>query len=278
MLEGAADRVEDPGMVVQAAGGVVWRRAPGDDGASGIEVVVVHRPRYDDWTLPKGKLEPGETHEAAAQREVEEEAGVRVLLGPELESTLYLDRSGRHKAVRYWAMTVVEGDVGAANEVDSAEWVPLEDARDRLTYPRDRPVLDDAAAVLGPLGALDVTGLDHVVIRTADVGASLAWWSGVLGLPGVRVEEWRRGEVPFPSVRIDDATIIDLLDAEPSGVNIEHVCLVVDGIGPEDLTGHGRFDIVSGPSSVYGARGDGVSVYVRAPEGTIVELRTYPPA
>jgi 8-oxo-dGTP diphosphatase len=268
-------RVEDPGMVVQAAGGVIWRRAPAAN--PGLEVVLVHRPRYDDWTLPKGKLEPGETHEAAACREVEEEAGVRVLLGTELESTLYLDRSGRHKAVRYWSMTVAAGEVGGSNEVDSAEWVPLEVARSRLTYPRDRPVLDNAAVVLGPLGGLDVTGLDHVVIRSADVGASLAWWSVVLGLPEVRVAEWRRGEAPFPSVRVDDRTIIDLVPGEPSGVNVEHVCLVVRGVSPDVLSNHGRFDVVGGPSTVFGARGEGVSVYVRAPEGTVVELRTYPP-
>lgn len=273
MLEGAAGRVEDPGTVVQAAGGVVWRRTP-----LGMEVVLVHRPRYDDWTLPKGKLEPGETHEAAARREVEEEAGVRVLLGTELEGTLYLDRSGRHKAVRYWAMTVADGAVGGANEVDSAEWVPLEEARERLTYPVDRPVLESASEVLGPLRELRVTELDHIVIRTPDVGASLAWWSEVLGLPGVRVEEWRRGEAPFPSVRVDDDTIVDLLAAEPSGVNVEHVCLVVEGMGPEELSGDGRFDVIGGPSSVFGARGQGVSVYVRAPEGTVVELRTYPAA
>jgi hypothetical protein len=77
-------------------------------------------------------------------------------------------------------------------------------------------------------------------------------------------------------VRVDDATIIDLLEAAPSGVNVEHVCLTIDGVDAATLAADRRFDLVSGPSHVFGARGDGVSIYVRAPEGTVVELRTYP--
>ncbi|HET9690547.1 MAG TPA: NUDIX hydrolase [Acidimicrobiales bacterium] len=129
--------------LVRAAGGVVWRRGP-----TGIDVVLVHRPRYDDWTLPKGKLEGGEDDVAAATREVHEEAGVRCDVGPELAVTDYVDRNGRPKTVRYWAMTVREGEVGGANEVDVAEWVPVAEARARLTYRRDEPVLDALVALL----------------------------------------------------------------------------------------------------------------------------------
>jgi 8-oxo-dGTP diphosphatase len=123
---------------VLAAGGVVWRRAA--DGS--IEVVLVHRPRYDDWSWPKGKLDPGETDEQAALREVLEETSLRAELGPELLTTTYLDRSGKHKRVRYWAMTADHGRAAADNEVDQAEWVKADVAASRLTYPRDVEVLE----------------------------------------------------------------------------------------------------------------------------------------
>ena len=135
------------GDPVLAAGGVVWRRA----GSGGVEVVLIHRPRYDDWSLPKGKLDPGESDEEAALREVEEETCLRARLGPELPTTTYLDRSGKTKRVRYWAMTVApgSGEVAPANEVDRAEWVPLEEAAGRISYPHDREVL---AGLLDALG------------------------------------------------------------------------------------------------------------------------------
>ena len=123
---------------VQAAGGVVWRRAP----AGGLEVLLVHRPRYDDWSVPKGKLDPGEDHATAAVREVEEETGLRCSLGPELLSTAYVDRKGRPKRVRYWAMTATGGDFVPTDEVDEVRWVPLERARSLLSYARDTDVLE----------------------------------------------------------------------------------------------------------------------------------------
>jgi len=129
---------------VEAAGGVVWRRS--HDGR--LQVVLVHRDRYDDWSLPKGKLEPGEGHEEAALREVQEETTVVASLGQELPSTTYLDRSGRRKRVRYWAMTVAEGEPIGNAEVDRAEWVDLDEALGRLSYRRDARVLEALAAVL----------------------------------------------------------------------------------------------------------------------------------
>ena len=130
---------------VLAAGGVVWRH----NDAGGLEVVLVHRPRYDDWSLPKGKLDPGETDEQAAVREVNEETTVLAALGPELPTTTYLDRSGKHKRVRYWAMTVLSGRPAAANEVDRAEWVPIQEAAARMSYRRDAEVLRALPAALG---------------------------------------------------------------------------------------------------------------------------------
>lgn len=118
----------------------MWRR-----GVPGLEVILVHRPRYDDWSLPKGKVDPGETDEQAALREVREEASVVAELGPELASVHYVDRLDRSKVARYWAMTVVSGDVGGDNEVDAAEWLVLAVARERLSYPRDHVVLDRLA-------------------------------------------------------------------------------------------------------------------------------------
>ena len=95
----------------------------------GSEVLVVHRDRYDDWSFPKGKAEPGETDEDCAVREVEEETGLRCELGDELSSTSYLDARGRPKRVRYWSMRPIGGALAFRHEVDEARWVSLDDAR-----------------------------------------------------------------------------------------------------------------------------------------------------
>jgi 8-oxo-dGTP diphosphatase len=124
-------------MSSEAAGGVVVR-----DG----RVAVVHRPRYDDWSLPKGKLDPGETFEQAALREVEEETGLRGELVRELPSVEYEVR-GRPKLVRYWLMDVVEAPGFEPNdEVDELRWLAPADARELLTYDRDRAVVAAAFA------------------------------------------------------------------------------------------------------------------------------------
>ena len=117
---------------VDAAGGVVER-----DG----RVLLVHRPRYDDWTFPKGKLDPGESFEDAALREVEEETGVRCTLGRELPSIRY-EVNGRPKLVRYWVMAPA-ADLGFSpnDETDDLRWVTPDEARAVLTYDRDRDVL-----------------------------------------------------------------------------------------------------------------------------------------
>jgi len=121
---------------VRAAGGVVWRR-----NGDAVEIVLVHRPAYDDWAFPKGKLHMGEGEEEAALREVEEETGLRCRLGTELGTTRYDDSQGRPKVVRYWEMTPVAGALAAANEVDDARWVSLDDAEVLLTYARDHGLL-----------------------------------------------------------------------------------------------------------------------------------------
>jgi 8-oxo-dGTP diphosphatase len=126
--------VTEPAGVVRAAGGLVTRPA-GDR----VEVLVVHRPRYDDWSLPKGKAEPGEPDEETARREVEEETGYACALGEELATHRYVDRRGRDKQVRYWKMTVEHEGAWAPNdEVDDRRWLSPGDAARLLSYDSDR--------------------------------------------------------------------------------------------------------------------------------------------
>ena len=125
---------------VEAAGGVVWRRS-GDR----LEVCVVHRPRYEDWSLPKGKLDPGERFEDAALREVEEETGLVCELGRKLPDVTYDDHKGRSKLVRYWTMTTERGDgpeFTPNDEVDELRWLPVAEAVALLSYAPDRELLD----------------------------------------------------------------------------------------------------------------------------------------
>lgn len=123
---------------VRAAGGIVRRGAGAGDG---VEVLVVHRPRYDDWSFPKGKCDPGETFEQTARREVHEETGLTVALGDVLGDVRYRDRKDRPKVVRYWAMTVVAGSFAANDEVDEARWMTVGEATALLTYEHDRDLL-----------------------------------------------------------------------------------------------------------------------------------------
>ena len=120
-----------------------------------------------------------------------------------------------------------------------------------------------------------VTGLDHIVLNCSDVERSLAYYTGTLGLAGERVDEWRRGEAPFPSVRIDAATIIDLFAAGRTGENLDHFCLVLEAADWEEMVAAGTIPVERGPSKVFGARGTGMSVYTRDPDGNTVELRRY---
>jgi 8-oxo-dGTP pyrophosphatase MutT (NUDIX family) len=126
--------------VIRAAGGVVLRKENGV-----CEVVVVHRPVYDDWTLPKGKARKGESDEDCAVREVEEETGLRCERERELPSSSYLDAAGREKIVRYWLMRPAGGRLHPSNEVDVARWVACDEADSMLSYDRDRVVLHSAA-------------------------------------------------------------------------------------------------------------------------------------
>ena len=130
-----------------------------------------------------------------------------------------------------------------------------------------------------PERALTVVGLDHIVLTCRDIERSLAWYTECLGLRPERVEEWRRGDAPFPSVRVDDGTIIDLFPTPAAGEvpngRLDHFCLVIEPTDLQALADSGRFEVLDGPVRRFGARGDGTSLYVRDPDGNTVELRYY---
>jgi len=125
------------GAMVRAAGGVIMRHARGGE----LQVLLVYRNKRRDWTFPKGKVEPGETDEACAVREVAEETGLQCALGEELGSTTYIDRKGRDKVVRYWAMYPLAGTAAPLDEVDAVLWVSVPRAVEILTHDRDRALL-----------------------------------------------------------------------------------------------------------------------------------------
>ncbi|MFI1970230.1 DNA mismatch repair protein MutT [Streptomyces cinnamoneus] len=131
------------GAPVLAAGCVLWRAtAPGE-----LELALVHRPKYDDWSLPKGKLKRGETARACAVREVLEETGMRCALGAALPMSRY-ESEGRPKEVRWWAAEALDGAFEPSREVDRLLWLAPAEARARLTHDRDRPLVDALLTVL----------------------------------------------------------------------------------------------------------------------------------
>ncbi|MFJ9154483.1 NUDIX hydrolase [Streptomyces sp. NPDC102270] len=130
---------DTPQTPVQAAGCVLWRRSPVD---GELEVCLVHRPKYDDWSHPKGKVKRGEDALAGALREVEEETGHRAVPGAPLSTAKYY-AGGRAKVVRYWAAEAVTGAFTPNDEVDRVLWLSPTAARNRLTQPKDRALVDE---------------------------------------------------------------------------------------------------------------------------------------
>jgi len=133
VAEGVAEAPQDDLTVVRAAGGLVVR-----DGT----VLLVHRPKYDDWSFPKGKCDEGESDEACALREVAEETGLRCELLEEIGETSYIDGKGRPKVVRYWSMRAVDGEFAPQDEVDEIRWETPESAARVLSWSRDLPLLE----------------------------------------------------------------------------------------------------------------------------------------
>jgi 8-oxo-dGTP pyrophosphatase MutT (NUDIX family)/phosphohistidine phosphatase SixA len=133
--------------LVRAAGGAVLRRHDGH-----LQILLVHRPRYDDWSLPKGKAAGEEGDVETARREVEEETGLRCAVGPELPSTGYVDSSGRNKVVRYWLMLpIADAPFEGNQEIDAIRWVEIAEGEQMLSYPHDRPVVAAARDLTEPL-------------------------------------------------------------------------------------------------------------------------------
>ena len=158
--DGGASRGE-----IRAAGAVLWRPGP-----VGPQVALVHRPKYGDWSLPKGKTEPGEHVLLTAVRELAEETGTRVVLGRRLPSTHYLVR-GRPKVVDYWAAQAADGPQPGFTpnaEVDQLDWLDGPAARQRLSYPHDAAVLDEFAA--GPPDSVPL-----ILVRHASAGSKAEW-------------------------------------------------------------------------------------------------------
>src|SRR3954471_3385102 len=122
---------------------------------------------------------------------------------------------------------------------------------------------------------MDVTGVDHYVLAVPDPEAVIAWYRDELGLAPERLEEWRCGEVLFASLRVSPTTLIDVFQGERTGVNVDHVALVVENVDLDALAASGRFEVEMGPADLFGARGTGRGLYIKDPAGNRVELRTY---
>ena len=120
-----------------------------------------------------------------------------------------------------------------------------------------------------------ISGIDHLVLCVADVERSVAWYHDLLGLAAERLVEWRAGDAPFVSLRVDDDTLVDLLEVPPDGRNLDHVAYVTDGASFDRFVDEHSDLIEMGPAPLFGARGTGDGVYLRDPDGHRVEVRTY---
>jgi len=120
-----------------------------------------------------------------------------------------------------------------------------------------------------------LTAPDHIVLVSADPERLVAWYHDELGLDAERLDEWRRGEVFFVSMRVSPTFLIDIANGERSGTNVDHLALTVDGVDLDELAASGRFEVEMGPADLFGAQGTGRGLYVRDPDGNRIELRTY---
>jgi 8-oxo-(d)GTP phosphatase len=264
--------------VVRAAGGVVRRAGP-----DGEEVLLVHRPRYGDWTFPKGKAQPGETAEATALREVEEETGFVCVLGDELPSAGYRDSHGRPKVVRYWTMRVESGAFEPHREVDAITWVRARDAEASLSYERDRYIL---RAVPAPL----------LVIRHGSAGDRDDWSADDSRRPldarGLRQAAALVGVLaPFAIERVVSSPFDRCVQtveplAAARGLEVEPADELAEGAGSDrvrsllaGLAGSAAAVCGHGPELVplFGKTRKGATVVIEAANGMLGELGRLPP-
>ncbi len=210
---------------IRAAGGVVWRRA--EVGPEGVEVALVHRPRYDDWSLPKGKLSPGEPEVEGAVREVLEETGYHVRVGRPLGETRYdkvVGKVARPKVVRWWAMQATTGTFTPNREVDDLRWAPLSEAEQLLTRDTDRDLLRRFAQ--GPAPTRTV-----LLVRHASAGSRSKWTGDDRDRPldecgQAQADELVRLLARFDVARIASADVVRCIDtvapfAEAVGLGVE---------------------------------------------------------
>jgi 8-oxo-(d)GTP phosphatase len=264
--------------VVRAAGGVVRRVGP-----DGEEVLLVHRPRYDDWTFPKGKAEADETDEAAALREVEEETGFVCALGEELPSTRYRDARGRPKVVRYWTMRIESGTFEPHNEVDAISWERPREAAGSLSYDRDQEVLE---AVPPPL----------LVIRHTTAGHRRNWDDDDAKRPldarGVRQAIALVHQLaPFEIERIVSSPFVRCMEsvvplAAARGLEVEPVDALAEGAEGQEVRSflaglHGTATAACGHGPeiypLFGKTKKGATIVVEAANAALAELGRLPP-
>jgi 8-oxo-dGTP diphosphatase len=221
---------------------VVTRKAD-----AGREVLLVHRPKYDDWSFPKGKLDPGEHEVTAAVREVAEETGLDVRLGPALTPQRYPMASGRWKHVDYWTATVRGGDdVGGYrpnDEIDAVEWLPWKAARARLTYPHDRDTLAEARPLRRRTHAL-------VVLRHGEAHPREDWGTDDRLRPLGRLGE-RQAERLVPLLAAFDVTAVHTSSSTRCVQTVQPYVdaagwrpTLHDGLSEEDATVDGVVEIV----------------------------------
>lgn len=122
---------------------------------------------------------------------------------------------------------------------------------------------------------MQLTGPDHIVLISADPEKLVDWYASSLGLEVLRLDEWRRGEVPFVSLRVSPTFLIDVMRGDRNGMNVDHLAVTVEDVDLDELAATGTFDVEMGPADLFGAQGVGRGLYIRDPDGNRVELRTY---
>jgi 8-oxo-dGTP diphosphatase len=238
---------------VRAAGGLIWR----PDGSGRFQVALVHRPAYNDWSFPKGKLEEGETEAHAALREVAEETGLRPALGRDLGTTSYTDALGRPKTVRYWQMRADADadDLVPAHEIDDARWASFEDARELLSYPHDAELLERFKPPPGPGETVGV-----LIVRHAKAGNRSKWTAPDDERP---LEDAGHRQAERLAVRLRDEPVGKLLSSpylrcvqtvEPLAAERNLGIVISDalaeGSSPDDAVGLMLAEAAEGPAAV----------------------------